>query len=197
LAFVTGVNQPFGFAWDDERRLGIPAKFGRKLFFADPLKYFKVVALDSWTYLANPAGYQFWLPPGWAQISDVRLARRLDNPEWPVAVLVSYSSIQSFLSSRVAILIVGLFGLLFGLMRAWGPAVIVAAGIVTWAGMLLLLVPNSRYLMMPLCLLFLLMGVCLGSIPYITRRCGRLLRRSYDHISRMHGNREKMIETKQ
>lgn len=168
VAFVSGVNQPFGHAWDDVRRLDNPSRFGKVLFFTDPLKYLKVVAQDSWPHVATTR-HQFWLPPGQAKISDVGLAGRLHNPEWPMAVLVSYSRIQSLLSSRIAILTLAASGLLFGLIVSWRPVVIVTAAALSWAGALLMLLPNARYLLMPLCPVLLLGGVCLGCAPYLIK----------------------------
>jgi 4-amino-4-deoxy-L-arabinose transferase-like glycosyltransferase len=174
VAFVSGVYEPFGYAWEDVRRFRIPAQFGKTLFFTDPLKYLKIVALDTTPYLFTPAGYQYWLPPGSAKLGDVRLAHTLQNPDWPVAVFVSCGSIQTFLNSRPAILVTALFGL-FGLIFAPRPVVIVAVVTVTWAGAQLILIPNPRYLMMPLCPLFLLMGVTFGSIPYFAKHSTRWL----------------------
>ncbi len=147
IAFLGGSAEPFGPAWTDARRQTIPGDFGRSLFWADPARYAALVARElpalaiATAPRAAPTGR---FEAALARFFPVRVARKATDPPW--------------------IYLGGALGLAaMVLARRW--AAMVPAGIaVVWAGALLALLPNSRYLLMPSASLFPLAGAFVAAV---------------------------------
>jgi hypothetical protein len=158
ISFVGGSDEPFGQEWTDARRARIPGDFGRTLFWADPARYARLVAGEFRSVATERAGRGSW----WA--ADPRIAQ---GPRVTVvsgrleAGLARIANLRIF---RVPpdtpwIYLLGALGMAAGLL-ARRPLVLVPALVAfCWIAGLTVLLPSARYLLMPTCFLFPLVGV--------------------------------------
>ena len=173
VALVTGVGQPFGPGWWARDRAKSVGSFGRSLFLVDPGRYARTVLGDSWRYIVTPAGYRLWLEPELAGLRDLPVAVPLRSPEWPLAVVISWSRIQYLLVSRVFLLVMTVAGLAIAVWRSGLAVLPLGVAFVGWILLLLLTMPESRYFVMPLCLSLIVCSYALAGLPTLMRRVVR------------------------
>jgi hypothetical protein len=177
VRFVSGVGQPFGFDWIDARRSAVLTGYGNRALLANPFRYFKIVAESSWEYVKNPAGSRMWLQSGLARLSDLQLSVSLASLEWPQAVLVSASGVQRVLSDRRLLLLAALAAVATSARDTRPKLLLICAPFLLWSTALLFLIPDSRYLLMPMCLIVALFGLgWVGAFRFVTRFTASLMR---------------------
>lgn len=158
VSFVGGSDEPFGREWTDARRARIPGDFGRILLWADPARYARLVVGELRSVATDRAGRGSWWAPdprsgqapratvlsgrleaGFARIANLRIFRVLPDAPW-IYLLGALGAAAGLLARRPFVLV---------------PAVVAFC----WMAALTVLLPNGRYLLMPSCFLFPLMGV--------------------------------------
>ncbi|HQQ76111.1 MAG TPA: glycosyltransferase family 39 protein [Thermoanaerobaculia bacterium] len=166
VAFLGGSSEPFGPDWTDARRQRIPGDFGRTLFWADPVRYARLVRSEMRSVATERAGRAAW----WAPDSRNSEASRATEPSGRLEAWLARLGRSRLLSSPVDtpwIYLLGVLGTVSGLI-ARRPTVVVPAVVgLFWMAALTVLLPNARYLLMPSCFLFPLMGVLFASVARV------------------------------
>lgn len=158
VAAVSGSGDPFGYEWYDTRRTMILSSFGKKLFLAGPGRYADIVRNDTWHHVLTSPSFQRWqwLPRGSVGSSDILLAARSGNPEIVMATLVTASRIQDLLTRRWLVLLIAVAGGIAGILLRRDGAAVAAAVMLGWMTALVLLLPDTRYMLVPMSLSFAL-----------------------------------------
>jgi hypothetical protein len=169
ISFLGGSDDPFGFEWIDARRASVLATFGRTLFWAHPAGYVRLVWSELRSTFTERAGRAAW----WAADVPRGETRRATAPSGrmeSVAASIGNARVLQGPSDPPWIYVLGALGTLVGLF-ARRPGVLVPGCVAgCWMAALAALVPNSRYLLMPSCLLFPLAGVFIALAARVVGR---------------------------